>query len=75
MCLGVFVVTAKQVKVEIVVRFHVTVRVHRHKASVLQKAGVDATTCAGILRRHGMNQLLFEPLKWLGGCQTIDLGR
>ena len=72
MKLGAFVFAAHQVVVKVVVRLQVAVGVHRDETSVLQKAGVNAATVAGIVHRHAVNHVVLKPLVRLGGGQVVD---
>ena len=56
-------------------RPEVSVRIHRHEARVLEKTGVNQSSCPGVLVRDVMNQILFEPLDTVGLGQIVDLGR
>ncbi len=56
----------------IVVALRVAVGVHGHKACVLQKARVDATTDAGEGRGHTVNHVIFKPLNGVRSGQCVD---
>ena len=56
-----FAVADHEVVEIIPVGIHVTVRVHRHEAQMLEKPGVHAAHVAGIFRRHALDDVAFEP--------------
>ncbi len=60
---------------EIDVRVHVAVEVHRHEPGQLHEAGIDRTHEAGVRKRHGRNDVTFEPAEGLSVREIVDLGR
>ncbi|MNX34476.1 hypothetical protein D3C86_647210 [compost metagenome] len=70
---GVAVVSAQQVQVELIVRLHVAVRVHRHEPRMLQEPRVDLAARARIARRNGVDDLILEPRVGLGRGQAVHL--
>ena len=72
--LGAGAVALDQVLEIVVVAGGMAVRVHGHKASVLQKARVDAATGAREVGRHAVNDVVLEPLKALVHRQVVDGG-
>ena len=71
---GAGVVALDQVLEVVVMAGRVAIRVHGHKAGVLQKAGINAPTCAGEVARNTVNHIFFKPFIGLGGGQLIDGG-
>ena len=69
---GTGVVAFDQVFEIIKMAFGVVVRVHRHETAVLQKARVDAPTCARKLARDPKDHIVFKPAVALVGCQVVD---
>ncbi len=71
MRLGIIVVAADQVEKVVVVRGEVAVGVHRHETAVLQKAGIDTPTRAGVVGGHAVDHIVLEPLIALVHRQVV----
>ncbi len=73
-CLGAAVVALDEVLEVVVVVDGVAIRIHGHKASVLQEAGVDAAASAGEVLRHTVDHVVLEPLEAALAGQVVDGG-
>ena len=71
---GAGTVALDQVLEVVVMAGRVAIRVHRHKACVLQKAGINAAARAGEAAGHAVNHIVFKPLVRLGGGQVVHGG-
>ena len=72
--LGAGVVTLDQVLEVVVVALGMAVRVHGHKARILQEAGVHTAACAGVVVRNFVDHVVLEPLKTAGLSQIVHRG-
>ena len=72
---GTGIVALEQVLEVVVMAAGVPVRVHGHKACVLQKAGVNAAAGAREVARHAKNDVVFKPAVALVHGQVVDRRR
>ena len=61
-----------QVLEVVVVAGDVAIRVHGHKAGVLQKARVHAAACTRVFFWHAVNHIVFKPLETALQCHVVD---
>ncbi|MNV28879.1 hypothetical protein D3C71_1200840 [compost metagenome] len=73
--LGAGVVALDQVLEVVIVAAGVAVRVHGHKAGVLQKTRVHAPSCAGEVLGHAVDHVVLEPLKATVRRQVVHRSR
>ena len=75
MRVGIVEVALQQILIEIPVRHHVALGIHREEAQMLQEARIHPPPAARIVRGHDVDEVLFEPGDRFFGGEVVDGGR